>query len=331
MKPGAAIPRLVRLPSLPDGLVNRLILASVLVLVIGVPVFGAYYVLDRNVDAGPSLVERQLASAVDAVRQQPNSVPRRLALGAAYGAANRLGDALAQYDEVLKVEPDNRTALLGRGDALVTKGDLDGAAAAFQKIVDDSKGGEFAPVDPQLEQAYYSLGSIALKRDGAANAVPFLEAAVKIEPTDADAWYLLGTAYLGTGASQRAADALRRAVLFVPTGWCEPYARLAEAETALSHPPQAEYAGAMVDFCQKRLSDAQRRLERLVSGPVAVDALLGLGMIAEAQEDRDAAVADYRRVLALDAKNFNALEGLARLGAGPPGAHPSAPAAGGNN
>ena len=145
---------------------------------------------------------------------------------------------------------------------------------------------------------------------------------MQIEPTDADAWYLLGTAALEAGRPGLAVKALRQAVLFVPADWCEPYERLSEAYADLNRKPYAEYAAAMVDLCEERPDDATRRLRPLTSGPAAVDAMLGLGMAAEAESHRAAAARWYRRVLAVDAENFNARSNLSRLAAPQSGTAP---------
>ncbi|MHB1801126.1 MAG: tetratricopeptide repeat protein [Actinomycetes bacterium] len=304
-----------RITSVSDRMLSRLLGLGVLVLALGIPAFGVVYFRDQHVDRGPSLIERQVQSAEHAVRTAPGNIGLRLQLAQIYQSAQRLDSALDQYDETLTVDATNRTALLGRGDVLVAKGDLTQAAASYQKIVGAVAGGEFAANDPLLERAYYGLGSIALKQGRANDAVTRLEAAVKIEPTDADAWNLLGTADLKTGAPERAVEALRRALQFVPTGWCEPYSRLSQAYTRLGRASEAEYAGAMVDFCEKRSADAKRRLQTLTSGPVAVDAMLGLGVIAEATSDRPGAIRWYQKVIEADAMNFNARTGLTRLGA----------------
>lgn len=308
-----------RTTSVSDRKLNRLITAAVLTLALGIPAFGVIYYRGQHVDSGPTLIERQVQTAEQAVRKSPDNIGLRLQLAAVYHATKQYDIALKQYDEILAVDATNRAALMGRGDVLVAKGDLTKATAAFQKIVSTAKGGEFASADPQLQKAHYSLGQIALKQGRAKDALPSLQAAVKIDPTDADALYLLGTADLQTGAPERAVQELQRALAFVPTGWCEPYSQLSQAFKKLGRTPQAEYAGAMVDFCEKRPADAKRRLKPLTSGPVAVDAMLGLGMIAEKESDRSGAISWYQKVLSADAKNFNARTGLNRLSAGETG------------
>ena len=249
------------------------------------------------------------------MRKNPADFGVRLQLAQAYESANQLEGALKQYKELLRVSPTNRAALLGRGNVLLVKGDLMAATISFKKITGTAAVGEFAANDPQLAQAYYSLGSIALKQGQAREAVAKLEAAVKIDSSDADAWYLLGIANLKAGAPEMAVGALRRAIYFVPTGWCEPYVELTKVYTKLQRLPEAQYAGAMAEFCQNRPAEAKRRLQALIAGPVAIDAMLGLGMIAEASSDREGAIRWYKRVLSTDSKNFNARTNLSRLGA----------------
>ena len=308
-----------------DQTLNRLIRGGIMVLAVGIPLLVALYFLDRGPDHGPTLIERQIATAEAVVRKTPSQLGPRLALAQVYQAAEQPDNALEQYDEVLTISVGNKTALLGRGDILLDRGDLQGAAKAFKKVTTKASGGEFSGVDPQLEHAYFGLGSVALQQDRAGDAVTALTQAVKINATDADAWYLLGTASLQAGKAGPAVDALERAVLFVPTGWCEPYEALSQAYAKLGRAANAEYAGAMVDFCKNRPDAATRRLQTLTSGATALDAMVGLGMIAETTTDRAAAVRWYRKALAKDPGNFNALAGLSRLGVAKPPAHAPAP------
>jgi cytochrome c-type biogenesis protein CcmH/NrfG len=313
---GVEMKRVPKATSAADRRLSRLLWLAVATLVIGIPAFGFVYYQDQYVDqGGPSLVDRNVVAAEKAVRTAPGNIGARLALAAVYRSANRNDSALTQYDETLKADATNRTALLGRGDVLVIKGDLTQASTSYQKVVGKESKGEFARNDPQLAQAYSSLGQISVKQKRAKDAVKQLESAVKIDPGDADAWYFLGTANMLNGTPNRAIEAFRTAIKFVPTGWCEPYTQLQAAHTKVGAKPQAEYAGAMVDYCQKRPADAKRRLQTLTSGPVAIESMLGLGLIAEEASDRKGATDWYKKVLLKDAKNFNARTGLTRLGA----------------
>jgi tetratricopeptide (TPR) repeat protein len=302
-----------RLASVSDRGLSRLLKIGVIILVIGVPAFGAYYYHDQHPSRGPSLIDRAVSSAEQGVRKTPADIGLRLKLAATYDSAHRSDAALTQYNQVLKVQSSNRTALLGKGDILLAKKDLAGSTKAYRAIVAASGGEEFSAADPQLEKAFYQLGQISLQQGHAKTAVTQLTSALRIEPTDADALYLLGTAQLRIGAPAKAVQALHQAVAFVPTGWCAPYSRMSEAYRKLGQAAQAGYATAMVDFCGGRPDAAKSRLTTLTSGPVKVDAMLGLGMIAESQSDRAGAKSWYQKVVDVDAKNFIARTGLARL------------------
>ncbi len=308
------VPHTIRTVS--DRTLGRLIAAGVLTLVIGIPLVGVVYFVDRHVDPGPSMVERQISAAEDAVRQEPNRVGARLQLAVTYMAAGRYADAVTQFSQVLAVEAGQRAALMGRGKAELALGNLDAAAGDFRAIVDAAKGGEMENVDPQLEAAYYHLGSIALTRGRADEAAGLLAAALAIDRTDADALYLLGTALIETGQPGEATKALRLAVRFVPTGWCEPYAELGRAYTALGEMVGASYAAGMVDLCEGRPEEAATTLGAIPAGPYAADAALGLGFAAEAEGRLDDALGYYQKTLLLDPTNFNAGEGVKRLGSG---------------
>ena len=88
----------------------------------------------------------------------------------------------------------------------------------------------------------------------------------------------------------------------------------------------------MVAACEKRPAEAKAALQPLVTGAYAVDAMLGLGLIAEDEGDTTTAAAMYAKVLAGDPQNFSAITGLNRLGVvaasgAPSGAPSSAPSA----
>ena len=308
-----------RTSSASDRATTWLMRLGVMVLVVGVAAFGFMYYQDQYVDAGPSLVGRQTLAAEAVVKKTPNNIAARLALAESYRLDKRYDDQLAQFDEILKADKANRFALLGRGGALLAKGDLKAAAISYHKIADANRKGEFAGADPQLEEALYYLGSIALKQGNTKEAITQLQAALKIVRSDSDALYLMGVAQLKNGQPKLAVVALKQALLFVPTGWCEPQTQLALAYGKLGQAPQATYAGAMANFCNKKPADARLQLKTLITGPVKVDALLGLALIAETESKNPEAISWYKQALTIDRNNVSAISGLSRLGANPTG------------
>jgi tetratricopeptide (TPR) repeat protein len=300
-----------------DRRLSTMLRVGVAVLVIGALAFAGIYYKDQHVDAGPSMVERQIVGAEAAVKKTPNNIETRLQLAAAYLQDKRPDDALAQYDEILRADKGNRTVLLERGRILIGKGDLTGAAVSYHKITDVAAKGEFAGADPLAQEAHYYLGSILVKQGKTKEAMVELQKALKIDATDSDSLYLLGVAQLKEGAPKLAVGSLKKALLFVPTGWCEPYTQLALAYGKIALAPQQTYATGMANFCLKKPAVAKTQLKTLTTGPVKVDALLGLGLIAETESNNAEAVSWYKQVLTLDRTNATATSSLSRLGVEP--------------
>lgn len=304
---------------LSDRTINRLIVGAIVAIVIIVPLIGVIYFLDRSTDPGPSMAQRAVTTAEEAVRAEPNNVSARLSLATSYLQAERFQDAVAQYTEVLRAAPDHHGALLARGNAYLLLKDDASATKDFEALVAIAKEGEAANADPQLEEAYFRLGEIAYRAGRYEDAVTSLAAALKINRTDADAMNVLGAALVKTGKAQDAVDVLTKAISFVPTGWCEPYQNLADAYTALGKADGTAYANGMVAFCTQQPDVAIAALTPLTSGEFAVAALLGLGQIAESTGDAATAKEMYQKVLDADPQNSNAIFGMQRIaGAGDP-------------
>lgn len=312
-----------RSTSVSDRTFSRLLRLGVMALVIGVAAFGVIYYQDQHVAAGPSMVDRQIEGAEAAVKKSPSNVGIRLQLATAYRSDKRNDDALKQYDEIIKADGMNRAALLGRGSILMTKGDLNGAATEYRKITGKAIKGEFAGQDLQLAEAHYFLGSIAVSQGKPKAAITELAAALQIDRTDSDSLYLMGVANLKQGSTKLAVDFFNKALLFVPTGWCEPYSQLGVAYTKLGQAPQSTYATGMADFCLKNPVEAKRKLNTLTAGPMAVQALLALGLMAETESNQAEATSWYKKVLAVDAKNVTAKSALTRLGVASKGHSPA--------
>jgi len=321
-----------RTTSVSDRRVSLLLRAGVVVLVIGVAAFGTIYFQDQHVSAGPSLIDRQTTAAESAVKLAPNNIDARLTLAADYQLDKRSNDALNQYSIILQAVKGNRFALLGQGSVLTAQGKLTAAAASYKQITAGNAKGEFAGADPQLQEAYYNLGSIAVKQHRTTDALFELQAALGIDPQDSDSLYLQGLAQLQAGKPQLAIDAFNKAVTFVPTGWCEPYTQLALAYGKLHQAPQATLNSGLADFCHNKTADAKGQLMTLVKGPQAVNAMLGLALIAETNSNHAEAISWYRKVLTVDRTNVVATAAIKQLATGPtPSTTSPAPKAAGSS
>jgi tetratricopeptide (TPR) repeat protein len=318
--------------SISERRVTLLLRLGVLVLIVGVGAFGTMYYKDQYVSSGPSMIDRQTTTAEQAVTKTPNDVNARLTLAADYQLDKRLGDALTQYNIILQASKGNRFALLGQGSVLIAQGNLNAAAVAYRKITAGNAKGEFAGADPQLQEAYYYLGSIDVTQKKTTDAIFQLQAALGIDPQDSDSFYQMGLAQVQAGSSKLAIDAFTQALSFVPTGWCQPYTQLALVYTKQHSVPQATYNTGMADFCNNQSAEAKRQLMTLVKGPEAVNSMLGLALIAQTSNANAEAASWYKKVIAIDPKNVAAIADLKQLSTGPaPSTASPAPKAAGSS
>lgn len=331
--------RVTSLAEMPDAQLNRWIKRLALVLLIGVVGFIAFYAVDRFRAPAAPLVDRETAAMEQAVRDDPTDLAARGRLADLYLAADRYDDAIAQYSEIIKTGKADEQAYVSRGLAYQFKGDLDAAGSDFAQVVEIAGDLEMANVDPMLQTAYYGLGWIALQQARPDDAVDNLVKALAIKRTDADTMNLLGQAYVQTGQPAKAVEQLRNAILFVPTGWADPYQGLADAYAATGDTAEAEWASAMAQAMnvlvggQGDTSAAEARLEAIADGDAALDARIGLGLLAEVRGDNTAATEWYQRALELDGESTAAQLGLSRVSTGTQG-HPdvmASPSAEGSN
>jgi tetratricopeptide (TPR) repeat protein len=307
--------RVTSLTKMDDRQLNRLIKRVLLLLVLGTIAFVAFYALDRWRPATTPIVDQRLAALEQAVRDRPDDIASRGQLADTYVAKGRYEEAVTQYSLILETGKADELSQYGRAGAYMGLGNLDAAGKDYQAVVDIASGGEMANVDPMLQAAYYSLGSIAMQQGSSGEAITQLEKALAIKRSDADALYLIGTAYAAAGETDKAETALRGAVAFVPIGWSEPYVALADAFTKAGKAAEAEWAGAMADLVAGKPELAEPRLLAIVDGDAAVDAAIGLGLLSETKGDSAAAATWYAKALAMSPDNAAARLGTSRVGA----------------
>lgn len=320
--------RVTSLTSMPEAQLNRLIKRLGLLLFIGIVAFAAFYAIDRFRMPQQSIADTALTKLEDAVRANPADIASRGKLADTYFAKGRYEDAITQYGAIIETGNDVELATYGRARAYSVLQRYDEALADFETVIGIASGGEMAAVDPILEGSFYGEGEIYLKQDKAAEAVKVLEKALVINRSDADALMLIGKAYEATGDIDKAGKALRRVVEFVPIGWAEPYQAMADMYARAGEQELAAWAAAMVTFENGGADEAVAKLTELADGPAALDASIGLAVIAESRGQLDIARAWYQKALAIDPQNAAATLGMGRVGAGPASPMPSLPVPG---
>jgi tetratricopeptide (TPR) repeat protein len=317
--------KVARPTTITDKTLNRIILIAGLGLLIGIPVFVGFYFLDRHVDSAPPIADQHITTAEAAVKANPTDGAARDMLAAAYVSAGRFQDGVDQFTEALKITATDRSALLGRGIAYYQLKQYDSAAKDLQTFITNNGTGEFAKQDPQLERAYYELGVVQAAQEKWADSVASEQSALKIDGGDADALYSLGVGLTKTGDPAKGANALKQAVAFVPTGWCDPYQALVDAYTAAKDTDGVAYANGMVAMCKGDYAGANTALKPLTSSKShSSDALIGLALTAGRAGDNATARSYYQQVLAKDSSNQSAIIGLSQLGGAPSSAAPGA-------
>ncbi len=314
--------RVTSLTKMPEAQLNRWIRRIALLFVVVLIAFVAFYAVDRFRAPAAPILDRELSALEEAVRTDPTDLASRGRLADLYLAAERYDDAIAQYTEIIGTGKQDEAGYVSRGRAYELKGELEAAAADYTKVVEIASPNEMANVDPMLQTSYYGLGAISLQQEKPKEAIDYLLKALAIKRTDADAMNLLGAAYVQAGTPEKALEPLRKAVMFVPLGWPDPYQALAAAYTATGDTDLAEWANAMVAGQTGDISGAISRLEAIADGDAALDARIGLGLLAESQGDDVTATTWYRKALEIDDQNTSAQLGLSRVSDGTQ-AHPA--------
>jgi tetratricopeptide (TPR) repeat protein len=293
---------------------RRAILVVGVLLIFILLAFIGYYYWDRFAPRGaPSPAEVAIQEAEQAVKEDPQNPALRLALSRLYFENRLYSQALEQAQQLLLVEPDNQEALLIAGMSNVRLEQPSEAIPSLLKVIDARKDAPTARSDMMLEMVYYFTGESYNKTGHYHEAIPQLEAALVIMPTDADAQYQLGLAYQGLGQHEEALEHFREAVRFVPD-FAEAYQRMVESYAALHRPGYVEYAQGMLAFTEKDYRTAEAHLLKAVNVlPEFVPALLGLGLTYEKLGNLTAAQEILQKAISIDPNDMASRQALGRV------------------
>ncbi len=300
--------------SLSNKALTRAITIVVVLLVLVAGGFGGYYYWDRYMHAGDkSPLELDIEHMEQAIRDDPQNPDTRVALAQFYLAKGMMPEALDQANQVLNAFPDNEGALLTAGIANVRMGYYQEATDPLKKFIDARKDSPMANADTALEAAYYFLGESYLELNNPADAIPNLEGALGITPTDADALYQLGQAYQATGEPEKALEQYHKAVRLVPD-FVDAYTGMIESYSSLNQPEYVAFARGMQAFSMKDFNTAQIHLERVVETlPDFAPAFLGLGLTYEKLGMYDQALTMLGKSIELNPDDFAAQQSYARV------------------
>lgn len=199
-----------------DRRLDRLIKIVVFLLVVVSLAFGAYYYYFQYSQGKMSTKERLIDQAKTFVRQNPRNAEARVRLGVLYAEQGKYDEAIAQYNQALKLVYDNQGGLVFRGVAYMNKGDNKAALESFKKEIKYYKNTAQAKSNDYLEQAYYYSGLIFWKNKDHDQAIEYLKSALEIRKTSADTHSWLGKVYLDKGLIDEAIKSFNEALKYDP-------------------------------------------------------------------------------------------------------------------
>jgi tetratricopeptide (TPR) repeat protein len=113
-----------------------------------------------------------------------------LGRGLAYGRKGDYDNAIADFDEAIRLKPNDAEAILGRGFAYEKKGDYDNAIKDFSKAIE---------LEPNDAEAFNNRGFAYRKKGEHDKAIADFDEAIRLKPDYAEAFFFRGLAYYFTG------------------------------------------------------------------------------------------------------------------------------------
>jgi predicted Zn-dependent protease len=255
----------------------------------------------------------------DLARRFPQAARTRYELGLCLGLTERGAEGLVQLDEAVRLDPQLVEAWRALADAAFAVGDVARETAAQAALA------RLACAHPVVGRA---AELVALGRHG--DAEPILRQHLLAQPDDPDALRLLAACYVAVRAFDNAETLLRHAIAVQPDFTaarfdlaCALFARqLAQAALeelaplSAAQPDQAAYRNLHAG-CLALLGD-DSAAEALHAGlatefPLNARIAINHGHVLRTTGARDAAIAEYRRALALRPQTGEAWWSLANL------------------
>ncbi len=143
----------------------------------------------------------------DVVAKSPRKLRPRFNLGLALQQAGRSEEAIAQYEEALRLEPSHPLVLTNLGNAYRQLGDLERARGLFEEVV---------ALRPTAAKAHLNLGNVHLDRGDAEEAERSYRRALELDRQSPAAWYNWGKCQEKQGRLEAAATAYAEAVRLEP-------------------------------------------------------------------------------------------------------------------
>lgn len=127
--------------------------------------------------------------------------------GIDYGRHDKYDEAITEFDNAIKINPNSANTYYDRGVIYDKKGDLDQAILDFSKAIE---------IDPNLTDAYYNRGFDYYKRGDSEKAISDYNKVIELSPNSVDAYYGRGLVYSKTGNLEQAISDYDKAIEIRP-------------------------------------------------------------------------------------------------------------------
>lgn len=214
--------------------------------------------------------------------------------------AGDAANAILAYDLALRLKPDLIEAYNNRATLKLNAGDVDGALADLSRVIE---------ISPTYAMSFYNRGNIHLSKSDYERAIDDFTNSLKIldgmttsydKRAHAMSYNNRGNAFMALGKNKEALADYRRALEIIPNSF--------EAITGLGSAKQqlGDHAGAVADYT--------RALQMVPDNILILTNRAG----ANEQVNKEAALADYTKLIALDPKDahLHARRGLVYLDLG---------------
>jgi tetratricopeptide (TPR) repeat protein len=183
-------------------------------------------------------LDRAIADYDEVIRLNPKYAEAYNNRGVAYANKGELDRAIADYDEAIRLDPINAVTYHNRGVAYANKGELDRAIADYDEAIR-------LDLDPPREAAIYYARGVAYASKGELDrAIGDYDDAIRLDPKNAGAYYNRGVAYTNKGELDRAIADYDEVIRLNP--------KIAAAYTnrGVAYAGKGDYARAIADYDQ---------------------------------------------------------------------------------